>query len=184
MAESSGNTTQNRPLRLVLVGFMGAGKTTVGKELARLLQWEFVDLDDRIEVLEQRSVREIFAREGEPYFRIVEREELGRVLEKSERDIVVSVGGGAFAQPEAAELIERHAAVSVLLDAPVEELRRRVAMGANVRPLANDEERFARLYRDRSAAYSKAHQRFDTGGKSVAKVAREIAEWVGNKLKK
>lgn len=181
MAESSGNPSRTRPQRLVLVGFMGAGKTSVGRELARSLEWEFIDLDERIERLEQRSVREIFAREGESYFRTIERDELEKVLQESRNDVIVSVGGGAFAQAGSAERLHQLGAISILLDAPVEELRRRVTAGGQggaVRPLAQDGERFARLYRDRRDAYARADHRFDTEGKSITRVAREIADWV------
>jgi shikimate kinase len=171
-----------RPHLLVLVGFMGAGKTSVGRELAKFLAWDFVDLDDVIEGLEQRTVQQIFAVEGESYFRKVELHELQRVLRESVENKVVSVGGGAFTQPGCAELVAECGATSILLDAPAEELRRRVRMGGNVRPLASDRERFMQLYVDRKSAYEKAHQRFDTAGKSVARVAREIAEWVRTSL--
>jgi shikimate kinase len=171
-----------RPHLLVLVGFMGAGKTSVGRELAKFLAWDFVDLDDVIEGLEQRTVQQIFAVEGESYFRKVELHELQRVLRESVENKVVSVGGGAFTQPGCAELVAECGATSILLDAPAEELRRRVRMGGNVRPLAADRERFMQLYADRKSAYEKAHQQFDTAGKSVARVAREIAEWVRTSL--
>jgi shikimate kinase len=182
MTDTSGRSTRTRPHLLVLVGFMGAGKTSVGRELAKFLAWEFVDLDDVIEEREQRTVQQIFADEGEPYFRKVEMRELQRMLAESDANKVVSVGGGAFTQPGCAELVADCGATSILLDAPVEELRRRVRMSGNVRPLAADRERFVQLYADRKSAYEKANQRFDTAGKTVARVAREIAEWVRTSL--
>jgi shikimate kinase len=183
MAESSVRSPRTRPRLIVLVGFMGAGKTSVGRELAKFLNWEFVDLDDVIEQVEQRSVHQIFAAEGESHFRQIERRELERVLRGSPADRVISVGGGAFAQSGCAELLAELGATSVLLDAPVEELRRRVTMGGgSVRPLAKDRKRFSQLYADRRSAYEKAQHRFETAGKSVPRVAREIAEWVRTSL--
>lgn len=182
MAQLSGKPPRTRPHLIVLVGFMGAGKTSVGRELAKILHWDFVDLDDVIELNEGRTVQEIFAGGGEEFFRQVERRELQELLQASTRDRIVSVGGGAFAQPGCAELFEQCGATSVLLDAPVEELRRRVRMGGNVRPLAQDHQKFVTLYAERKAAYDKAHQRFDTSGKTVSRVAREIAEWVRTSL--
>src|SRR6266581_6371732 len=98
MTDTSGRSMSTRPYLLVLVGFMGAGKTTVGRELAKFLAWEFVDLDDVIEQAEQRTVHQIFAVEGESHFRQVERRELERVLRESSVNRVISVGGGAFVQ--------------------------------------------------------------------------------------
>ena len=161
---------------------MGAGKTTVGRELAKFLSWDFVDLDDVIEHVEQRSVPQIFATEGEPYFREVELRELRRLLREAVTSKVVSVGGGAFAQAGCAQLVNDCGAVSILLDAPADELRRRVRMGGNVRPLATDRKRFLQLYAERRSAYEMADHRFDTAGKTVPRVAREIAEWVRTSL--
>ena len=88
-----------------LVGFMGSGKTSVGRELARRMGWEFVDLDVRIEQREGRSVPEIFQDRGEPGFRIAEAAALLELTQSLERASVVALGGGAFAQPGNRELL-------------------------------------------------------------------------------
>ena len=83
---------------VVLIGFMGAGKTTVGRELARRLRWHFLDLDDVIEQREQKSVAEIFASSGEAAFRQAESAALAALLQdrESSSDLVLALGGGAF----------------------------------------------------------------------------------------
>ena len=129
--------------RVVLIGFMGAGKTSVGKKLAQELGWRFVDLDDVIESRSQNSVSEIFATAGEKRFRELETEALDFLLGQSNEDMVLALGGGAFVQPANRALLDRAAAATVLLQAPVEELHRRcrldgrerlenIALGGNV----------------------------------------------------
>ena len=83
--------------KVYLVGFMGAGKTSVGRALARRLDWQPVDVDELIEQRERLPVSEIFARHGEPYFRAAEREVLTEQLPK--RHVVVATGGGTFVDP-------------------------------------------------------------------------------------
>ena len=84
---------------IILIGFMGAGKTAVGKRLARQMQLPFVDTDDWIEAQEGRSISDIFAEDGEAYFRTLETDALHRLLDSKER-CVISVGGGLPVQPQ------------------------------------------------------------------------------------
>src|SRR4029078_10939654 len=84
--------------KLYLVGFMGAGKTSVARALGRRMGWRVEDIDQRIEAREHQRVAEIFARRGEPYFRSVEREVLRDLL--LERHAVVATGGGTFVDPD------------------------------------------------------------------------------------
>src|ERR1700722_16870699 len=119
-----------------LVGFMGAGKSSVGRSLARRLGWSFEDLDDRIEAHARRSVPEIFRDLGETEFRRLETTSLRELLsELGAGPRVVALGGGAFAQPENAALLE-HAGVPVIfLDGSAEELFRRCEQERRGRPL-------------------------------------------------
>src|ERR1700752_4953217 len=84
---------------IVLVGFMGAGKTSVGRELGQRLGWPFVDLDDRVQAREKRTIAEIFRSSGESEFRRAEHEALRELLKEVERGLlVIAVGGGAFSR--------------------------------------------------------------------------------------
>lgn len=138
-----------------LVGFMGSGKSTIGRALAERLGWEFVDLDESIEAAEGTSISEIFDTRGEAEFRRIESAALSKVAARAEaQPAVVALGGGAFTQPGNVELIARQG-VSVWLDCPLELARRRVERAIH-RPLAKDPRRFEQLYHARRDAYSKA----------------------------
>src|SRR5438270_4234913 len=160
--------------RVVLIGFMGAGKTSVGKKLAQELGWRFVDLDDVIESRSQNSVAEIFATAGEKRFRELETEALDFLLGQSNEDMVLALGGGAFVQPANRALLDRAAAATVLLQAPVEELHRRCRLDGRVRPLAQKPATFLQLFEERRAAYESAELKMETMGKDVEQVAAEV----------
>jgi len=168
---------------VILVGFMGAGKTTVGQILAENLGWAFVDLDDRIREREKRSVPEIFRDSGEEHFRRVETECLRDmlpapgtgVLAAEEKPVVLALGGGAFVQRRNAELIRQSKLPVVFLDASPETLFRRCAPHADERPLLADENQFRQLYESRREDYMKAGVRIDTTALTPAQVAKEIA---------
>jgi shikimate kinase len=135
---------------IVLVGFMGSGKTTVGRLLAKRLGVPFSDLDDRIEAAEGRSIPDIFSHDGEPAFRDVEHRELAR----APRSGVLALGGGAYAQPRNQDLLRGQATV-IWLDVPFERALARVSHSDH-RPLAKDPVQFAALYQSRRAAYAQA----------------------------
>ena len=173
--------------RVFLIGFMGAGKTTVGQALARRLGWAFVDLDERIEHRRQKTVAAIFAEEGEAAFRRAESAVLQELLEPDNsgygKGLVVALGGGAFVQPDNRSAIEKAGAASVLLEAPLEELRRRCDNDPKPRPLAKDQQVFAQLFAQRHGAYELARFRADTMGKSVEEVAAEIQRMIAATVK-
>jgi thiamine-phosphate pyrophosphorylase len=153
-----------RPLRgrhVYLIGFMGAGKSTLGPLVARALGRPFVDLDREIERRAGAVVADLFAARGEPHFRRLERRALREVSRG--RDAVVALGGGALGSPANAARIRR-TGVRVWLDAPVAVLRRRcLAPGAPERPLLRDAGAFARLYLSRRFLYAAAELRLATG---------------------
>ncbi len=159
-----------------LVGFMGAGKTSVGRALALQLEWRFVDLDSRIEAQAGRTIAEIFRESGESAFRREETAALRTLLDELRQGVaaVVALGGGAFVQAENAALLREFGARVVFLDAPVEELRRRCAHLGGARPLFADENQFRQLYEARRSGYMKAGFRVETAGKTVSQVVAEI----------
>jgi shikimate kinase len=156
-----------------LVGFMASGKSRVGQELARRLDWDFVDLDARIESREQQTIPEIFRDRGEAGFRLAETSALRDLLTASlERNSVVALGGGAFAQEENRELLRQWP--SVFLEAPASELWQRSLTDGVERPLRGDPEQFARLYAERLPFYRQASVVVATTGKRLASICREI----------
>jgi len=161
--------------KIYLVGFMGAGKTTVAKALAKRLDWRAVDVDELIEARERASVAEIFARRGETYFRAVEREVLADQL--GQPHLVVATGGGTFADPQNRAAIQRDG-VSIWLDVPLERLIDRVPADGR-RPLAADRMGFERLYHQRRAAYEQAHLRLDAGRAGVDALVEQLVDWLG-----
>ena len=160
--------------KVYLVGFMGSGKTSVARALARRLDWRAVDIDDMIEQREHQTVSSIFQRHGEPYFRQSERAVLLDQL--SHRHIIVSTGGGTFVDPENRAVIN-HDGLSVWLDVPLERLIQRVPNDGR-RPLAADRGEFERLFQARRTAYAQAHHRLDAGHLRIPAIVEEIVHWL------
>lgn len=159
------------PRRVVLVGFMGSGKSTVGRHLAKLLRWRFVDMDRRIEELAGMPISEIFAREGEPRFREMERD-IAREVAGLE-DVVVAAGGGAFAQAETRDILS-DGAYTVYLQCDLQTLLRRIGPGDR-RPLAVNRAIIPELLASREADYAKADLHVASGSKAH-QVAARIAD--------
>ncbi len=161
-------------MRVVLTGFMGAGKTTVGRLLADRLGWPFVDLDQEIEAKAGRSIREIFEREGEAVFRRVERELLVEALALD--PVVIAAGGGTLTFSENLERARAQAMV-VWLNPDFATLARRIGgTGKPDRPLFRDEVGALALYRDRLPAYALSDLRVDVAAEERAEeVAARIA---------
>ena len=170
---------------VVLVGFMGAGKTSVGRALGEQLGWEFEDLDDRIESSQGRTVAEIFRDSGEPEFRRAEQSALRDLLEELRGGAakIVALGGGAFVQRANAARLKAAGVPTIFLDAAVEELWGRCQQQSGEpgieRPLLSSQERFVALHASRRKGYMKASSRVETGGRSVKQIAQEIARALG-----
>ena len=160
--------------KVYLVGFMGAGKTTVARALAKRLDWEAVDIDELIESRERMTVADVFATRGEGYFRAAERAVLFEQL--GPRHKVVATGGGTFADPINRAAIKQDG-VSVWLDVPMERLIDRIPADGR-RPLAADRPTFERLYHLRRAAYEQAHVRLDAGRAGIDAVVEQLLDWL------
>jgi shikimate kinase len=160
--------------KIYLVGFMGAGKTTVARALGRRLGWRVEDIDERIEARERRSVAAIFAQSGEAYFRQQERQTLSDLL--PQRQIVIATGGGTFVEPDNRALMLADGAVA-WLDVPLSRVFERVPANGR-RPLAADRVQMELLYARRRLAYAEAHVRID-GTEPVQDVVARLLEWVG-----
>lgn len=160
--------------KVYLVGFMGAGKTTVARALARRLDWRAVDVDEMIEQRERQTVSAIFAKHGEPYFRAAER---GVLMDQvASRHLVVATGGGTFVDPQNRAVINGDGA-TVWLDVPLERLIARVPVDGR-RPLAADRSEFERLYTARRLAYEEAHYRVDASRAGIHAIVDEVIAWL------
>ena len=157
-------------MRIYLTGFMGSGKTVIGRALAERLDCPFVDLDGEIELAAGASVREIFESWGEADFRRRERAALEGTLALAA--VVVATGGGTLTLPSNAELISGQG-LTVWLNPPFAAIVRRIgALGKLDRPLFRDERQALELYRQRLPAYQRADLRVDIG---AAERPEEIA---------
>jgi shikimate kinase len=158
--------------QLYLVGFMGAGKTTSGEELAALLGWRFVDLDEAICRREGKSILEIFREGGEPAFRQLEREAL--ISLTSVPKLVVATGGGTYVSDENRNLVEA-AGWSIWLQVSLSEAMRRCGGGIG-RPLWGSRTEIEALYRHRQDFYRCARIQVDTERVSPLRVAEKVME--------
>ena len=149
---------------------MGAGKTTIGRRLAKRLGWKFIDLDQEIEHREQRAISEIFHQDGEPHFRNLERNYLKEL--SSAQKAVIALGGGTFMDPQNRELAEK-TGLTVWLKAPFAKLVDRVKIDGT-RPKFADKAQAERLYQDREPFYSLARVHVSTEEGNPDNAADEI----------
>lgn len=154
-----------------LVGFMGVGKSTAGRALARLLDWEFIDLDERIVATDGRSIEQIFREAGEPHFRRLEAGILASLQARPR--IVVACGGGTYAQPANRERIAMMGP-AVWIELPLETALLRCG-GSAGRPLLHSVSQAEALYRRRLPAYRTAPLHVNAGGLEPEAVAEAIA---------
>ena len=157
---------------------MGCGKSSVGRELSKLLSWHFMDLDEVIVQREGRSIPEIFAKDGEKEFRRMELEAFKAVIENVEGNgTVLALGGGTVTTPECAETAHEKT-LCIYMRASVQTLKTHLEGQTEGRPLLcgqDIEERLERLMSERGHIYEKtAHIIIDTDGKSVEDICFEI----------
>ncbi|MDQ3665121.1 MAG: AAA family ATPase [Acidobacteriota bacterium] len=165
---------ENAPI--VITGFMGSGKSTVARALARRLDSLMLDLDEEILKQEERSAKQIIEEEGEPAFREIETRVLRDVLQnKAAR--VIALGGGAWTLPGNRDLITSADGISVWLDAPFALCWQRIVASDGRRPLAPNEQEALRLYTERRSFYAAADLQVEaTGNKTADETALEIAK--------
>lgn len=160
--------------RIYLVGFMGSGKSTVGRELSLKLRCLFLDLDSEIERAESMPVREIFSQFGEPRFRELERQHLSRLA--SAPGAVIALGGGTYVDTENRKVVNE-TGVSVWLDSSFESIRERVRPDGS-RPLLADLEQARKLYSERLPTYKLARIHVLTDNRLPDAIAEEIVRKV------
>lgn len=169
------------PRRLVFTGFMGAGKSTVGLQVAEALGWPFIDLDEEIVLAQGASIASLFDTLGEPAFRELESAALASALRRD--NAVLALGGGALeSQSNRALLSEDPATILVYLEAPLELLFSRCEQqslsqaGAAHRPVLDDRTSATERFLRRKPFYQTAGWRIDTSGRSASEVTAAILE--------
>lgn len=165
-------------MKIVLLGYMASGKSSVGKNLAKEHKMQFVDLDSFIEENEQNSITEIFSKKGEIYFRLKESEYLGELLLKPE-DLIISLGGGTPCYANNMKLIDENS-ISFYLKASINTLFERLKSETSQRPLVatigqnNLKEYIAKHLFERNLFYEKATHTIIVDKKSIPDVCNEI----------
>src|SRR5689334_9620798 len=170
---SRGSLTMITPDNIILCGFMGTGKTTVGKIVAARLHWRFADTDQLIERKQGRTISQIFSNDGEAAFRKLESAVAGTL--RYLRSMVIATGGGILLKPDNRDALQR-AGLVVCLDAPADEIIARLAHHTD-RPLlasANPAVRVAELLAARESAYAAIQHHVDTTGKSPEQIAEAV----------
>lgn len=161
---------------IVLTGLMGAGKSTVGKALAKVLKdYTFIDSDDVIVDIEGMTIPEIFEKKGEPYFREVEKSIISELSE--EEDLIIALGGGAFESEDTRKNLENNC-ITIYLKSSVDRLLNRIKDDKN-RPLLqceNPKGKLEELLEKREPNYLKADYIIETGNKNIDEIVEEILE--------
>ena len=168
------------PERIILIGFMGSGKSSVGRILADRLGYELVDTDALLEERAGAPIARIFRERGEPAFRALESEVLAAAAGRTRS--VIATGGGAPAHPPNRDFFTRGDVV-FHLRVSLENARKRAGENADRPLLAQDEEAVRRLYQGRQPVYQQLGQSVDTDGKTPSAVADEIMRLLRNPRK-
>jgi shikimate kinase len=159
---------------IYLVGFMGCGKSTVGRALAEELGWSFIDLDEEIERREGATIAAIFDTQGEAVFREIETVALRLRVRavQSGHPQVISLGGGAFLRDDNYDLVSNNG-VTVWLDCPFSMIQRRVSAETH-RPLARDPSQLAVLFEARKPGYARADYRVEVADDDIRAAVSRI----------
>jgi shikimate kinase len=149
----------NYRTKIALTGFMGVGKSSVARHLARLLRTEYLDLDKFIEQQEQRKIAEIINGNGADHYRIIETRNLFRLLQ-DDHPRILSLGGGAWIAKENRELLKSAGYTSVWLEATFEHCWLNIKFSHKERPLASSKEATRKLFEERQSLYCLADWHF------------------------
>ena len=149
----------NKGKRLVLTGFMGVGKSSVGRHLAQILHAERIDLDFFIEKNEKRKISDIIDVDGEAAYRTIESANLRKLLDEHEAQ-VISLGGGTWIVEANRELIKKKGLTSIWLESTFEHCWYNIKFSHKERPLARDKEKAKKLFEDRKKIYCLADWHF------------------------
>ena len=177
---------------LALTGFMGAGKSTVGRLLAARSGWQFQDADSLIETETGSTIAELFSRHGEPWFRALEHQTIRRLVLEAQQQSgsaatapapipqVLALGGGAMENPQTRELLLHSPAVRLIhLEVSLPEaIRRCTADSVHVRPVLADRSRLAARYEQRLSLYRQAHATIPVDALSPDQVVVQILQWL------
>ena len=159
---------------IAFIGMMGCGKTTIGKELSKVLpEFSYVDIDEEIEKSTGKKISEIFLRYGEPHFRMLESEKIKRCCEKEKQ--IISLGGGAFENPQTRQLLDE-TSFTIYLKATPQEIYNRIKKEVH-RPLLRKNfsiEKITEIMEKRKKNYEKAAKIIDTNGKTPDNIVKEI----------
>lgn len=170
---------KGQPVNIIaIVGLMGVGKTTLGLKLSDKLGYYFIDSDQEIEDREKRTIGEIFKKDGEKYFREVEKNVVKEIIFRDEK-IVLSLGGGAFINEEVRELLKEKALI-IWLHASIDNILHRINYKNN-RPLLNNVNKrkvLEDLLRKRKIIYGQADLNFDTGEENQESIINKIIEQI------
>ena len=167
-------------MNIVIIGFMGTGKTVVAKALAKELKKDYVSMDNVIEKKEGKSISDIFAQKGEPYFRNVEKEVAKELSEKD--GLIIDAGGGVVLNEENIKNLKNNGKI-ICLTATIDVIFERTKRHTH-RPLLNVEDpkkKIKELFDFRTPYYKKADHEIDTSKKSIREIVKEIVEVVGSR---
>lgn len=165
----------NKKSRIVLLGFMGAGKTTIGAMLASRLGWAFHDADAALEKRTGLSIAEVFTRDGEQGFRALEAETVAELMQQDH--VVIALGGGAIESPSTRSLLGSSANIrTVFLDAPLKTMLDRCQASPIIRPLLQDREAIHARYERRLPQYQSAEIAVNTEGLTPEEVVDILSE--------